>query len=58
MTTQQLRGVFHIVWTTWAAMSLYIQLALTVYYGDWGAAPIPQPLAQKLFGTLVLFIFL
>lgn len=43
MTTQQLRGVLHIVWTTWAAMSLYIQLSLTVYYGDWGAAPIPQP---------------
>lgn len=43
MTTQQLRGVLHIVWTTWAAISLYIQLSLTVYYGDRGAAPIPLP---------------
>lgn len=45
MTTQQLRGVLHIVWTTRAAISLCIQLSLTVYYGDWGggAAPIPQP---------------
>lgn len=43
MTTQQLGGVLHIVWTTRAAISLYIQLSLTVYYGDRGAAPIPQP---------------
>lgn len=57
-TTQQLRGVLHIVWTTWAAMSLYIQLSLTVYYGDWGVLQSPSLLAQKLFGTLVLFIFL
>lgn len=36
MTTQQLRGVLHIVWTTRAAISLCIRLSLTVYYGDWG----------------------
>lgn len=47
MTTQQLRGVLHIVWTTWAAMSLYIQLSLTVYYGDWGGCSNPPACSHR-----------